>query len=299
MRKLLKILGWVTAAIAVLATLLAVVVVVRSNAILKKTYAVTVQAVTIPTDEAALVLGQHIATTRGCTDCHGKDLGGATVFDNGAMGRADGPNLTKGVGGAGAVLSDLDFVRAIRHGVARDGRGLFLMPSADYAQFSDDDMGAVIAYMKSVPPVNKQSVPIALGPVARGLVAFGKIKLDAERIDHATVKPSKVVPGSTVDYGGYLAAGCTGCHGSNYSGGKIAIGPPEWPPAANLTPHADGRLAKWTEENFIQAMNTGRRPDGTEINPVMPRAFAQLNDVEKRALWMFLKTLPAAATGVR
>jgi len=44
-------------------------------------------------------------------------------------------------------------------------------------------------------------------------------------------------------------------------------------------------------------LRTAKRPDGTELNPVMPRAFATLDDVEVKALWMFLKTLPAAATG--
>jgi cytochrome c553 len=90
-----------------------------------------------------------------------------------------------------------------------------------------------------------------------------------------------------------------GCHGPNFSGGKIDIGPPSWPLAANLTPHADGRLAKWTEGDFIQTLRTAKRPDGTELNPVMPRVFGQLSEVELKALWAFFKTVPAAATGVR
>ncbi len=297
MRKLLKIVGWIVGGLVVVIAVLATTVVIRSNAKLKQTFAVTAAPVRIPTDAAAVARGQHIALTRGCFECHGADLAGKTVFDNGAMGRTDAPNLTRGTGGVGATFRDEDYVRAIRHGVAPDGRGLFLMPSADYAGFSDDDMGALIAYVKSVPAVNKPSGPIALGPVARALVAFGKIKLDAERIDHVGVKAAQIVPAATADYGRYLAAGCTGCHGSNYSGGKIAIGPPDWPPAANLTPHAEGRIAKWTEENFFAALRTGKRPDGTEINPVMPRVFGQLDDVETRALWLFLKTLPPAATG--
>jgi cytochrome c553 len=195
----------------------------------------------------------------------------------------------------GATFRDEDYVRAIRHGVAPDGRALFLMPSADYTHLSDEDMGDLLAYIKSVPPVNKPSGPVALGPVARALVAFGKIKLDAERIDHTNAKPADIKPEPTLEYGRYLAAGCTGCHGSNFSGGKIAIGPPDWPPAQNLTP--EGQLAKWTEADFFAALRSGKRPDGTEINPVMPRVFGQLDDVETKALWLFLKSLPPAATG--
>ena len=63
--------------------------------------------------------------------------------------------------------------------------------------------------------------------------------------------------------------------------------------------HADGRIAKWSEEDFFKAIRTQKRPDGSTINPVMPKAFGDLNDVELKAIWVFLKTLPAAATGVR
>jgi cytochrome c553 len=297
MKTALKILGGIFAALILLLTVAFGGITVASRAKLKKTFVVDAAPVAVPADAAAIAQGEHLATTRGCRECHGSNLAGATVFDNGAMGRVDAPNLTRGAGGLPATWRDLDYVRAIRHGVAPDGRGLFLMPSADYATFSADDMGDLIAYLKSLPPVDKPSRPIALGPVARALVTFGKIKLDAERINHATVKPATVAVAATPEYGRYLANGCTGCHGSNFSGGRIAIGPPDWPPAANLTPDAAGRLTKWTETDFMHALRTARRPDGTEINPVMPRVFAQFNDVEAKALWAFLKTLPAAPTG--
>jgi cytochrome c553 len=215
------------------------------------------------------------------------------------MGRLFGPNLTRGRGGLPATYAATDFVRAIRHGVGVDGHGLFLMPSTDYAHFTENDMADLIAYVQSVPPVDRDRVPLSVGPVARVLLLAGKIRLSADEIDHANLKPAIVEPGITVDYGRYLAAGCTGCHGPNLAGGKIDIGPPDWPPAANLTPHASGRLSKWTEEDFIRALRTARRPDGTELNPVMPRAFGQLNDTELKALWAYLRTLPAEPTGTR
>ena len=299
MKTLFKVLGFIVGGVVVLVGILAIVIYVRSNAKLHQTYTVTVAPVTVPTDAAAIERGKHLAMTRGCLECHGADLGGAMVFKNGAMGEVHGPNLTRGTGGVPANWTDLDYVRAIRHGVSSDGRGLFLMPASDYSGFSDDDMGALIAYLKAQPPVNRPRGPVALGPVARGLTAFGKIKLSADVIDHAHVKPAVVTPAVSAEYGRYVAAACTGCHGSNFSGGKIDIGPPDWPPAANLTPHADGRIAKWSEADFLKTIRTAKRPDGSELNPVMPRAFANLNDTELKAIWMFLKTLPAAATGVR
>jgi cytochrome c553 len=258
-----------------------------------------VRAVAIPTGAAALAQGRHLALTRGCLECHGEDLAGKTVINDPAMGLVAGPNLTRGEGGLPAGLRDEDWVRAIRHGLSADGRPLFLMPSTDFATFSDSDMGSLIAYLKSVPPVNRPRIPVKLGPVARALMTAGVIKLAAEEIDHANIRPDEVVPGVSVAYGRYVANACTGCHGPNYSGGKIASGPPDWPPAANLTPHADGKLKSWSEADFLQALRTGKRPDGTEINPVMPRGFGQLNETEQKALWMFLKTLPAAPTGAR
>ncbi|MES2693466.1 MAG: cytochrome c [Verrucomicrobiota bacterium] len=299
MKTLLKFVAYAAGALVLTVALAAAFIYVRSNAKLKKTYAVTVAAPKIPTDAESLARGKYLARTRGCADCHGENLAGKTVFANAPMGQVDAPNLTRGAGGLTADYRDEDFVRAIRHGVARDGRGLFLMPSTDYATFSENDMGALIAYLKSLPPVDKPRGPVALGPIARALTAAGKIKLAAEEIDHANVKPAVVTIGATTEYGRYVAAACTGCHGPNFSGGKIAVGPPEWPPAANLTPHADGRVAKWTEADFMQAIRTGKRPDGTELNPAMPRAFGNMDDTELRAMWLYFKTLPAVATGVR
>jgi cytochrome c553 len=297
MKKVLKVLGYGLLTLAVLVGGAVAAVYVASNAKLKKTYAVTLKPVAIPSDAETIARGKHLVETRGCTECHGADLAGATVFDNPAMGRADGPNLTRGAGGLPQGWSDEDYVRAIRHGVAPDGRGLFLMPSEEYSTLSNADLGALIAYVKSVPAVDKPSGPVSPGPVARALMLAGKIKLAAEVIDHAHLEPQEVTPGVTVEYGKYLAVGCTGCHGANFSGGKIDIGPPDWPPAANLTPR--GRLGHWTEADFLKTLRTAKRPDGTELSSVMPRAFGKLNETELRALWAFLKTLPPAETGVR
>jgi mono/diheme cytochrome c family protein len=126
------------------------------------------------------------------------------------------------------------------------------------------------------------------------------MKIPATQIDHANLKPGTIPPGVTVEYGRYLAVACIACHGPNYSGGKIEIGPPDWPPARNLAPPLfSGDLAKWAEKDFVRAIRYAKRPDGTELNPAMPRGFAAMNDEELGALWLFLKSLPPAATGTR
>lgn len=296
---MLKIVGWGAVGLLGLVAVGAGAIYIVSNSQLKKTYTVTVAPVAIPTDAAAIARGRHLVNSRGCSDCHGADLGGAKVIDDPAMGLIHGPNITRGTGGVPGTYRDEDYVRAIRHGVAQAGRALFLMPSEEYSTFSDADMGALVAFLKSAPPVNRERVPLSFGPVARGLIAAGKIKLAASVIDHGAVKPSTVTPGESVQYGRYVAASCMGCHGPNFSGGRVASGPPDWPPAANLTTHAEGRIGRWQETDFVHALRAGKRPDGSEINPVMPRAFGQMNDVELKALWTFFKTLPPVATGLR
>jgi len=208
-----------------------------------------------------------------------------------------GPNLTHGKGGLPAEHRDADFVKALRHGVGVDGRGLYLMPSTDYADFTETDMGDLIAYLKSVPPVDRDTIRVELGPVSRILLVTGKFKMAADVIDHANVHAAVVKPGITIDYGKYVATNCMGCHGATFAGGKIEIGPPDWPQAANLTPA--GNLGKWSEADFLKTIRTSTRPDGTKLNPVMPVVFGEMNDVELKAIWTYLKTLPALPTGAR
>jgi cytochrome c553 len=290
-RLLLRVLVGLVVLVAVLAGLVAW----KSAAVLHRHFDVAL-APTPPT-APDLAQGRHLAQTRGCFDCHGPDLGGAVVIDSGAMGFIAGPNLTRGRGGLPASFTAADFERAIRHGVTPEGRGLFLMPSTDYAHFTVDDMGDLIAYVQSVPPVDRDSPALRIGPVSRGLLATGKMHLAAAEIDHANLQPDTVARAVNPAYGRYVAVSCTGCHGGNFSGGKIAIGPPSWPHAANLTPAGD--LAKWTEADFIATLRSGKKPDGSALNPVMPRTFGLMDDTELKALWAYLQTVPAAATGTR
>lgn len=297
-RKLLKILGKFTAALLAVIVVVGFAVYISSNVVLHKNYAVNPRSIGIPVGDKAVERGHHLAISRGCVDCHGADFAGAKVIDDVPMGKVYGANLTPGAGGL-AGYTDQDWVRAIRHGIARDGHGLFIMPSDEYSHLNDYDVGALVAYMKTLKPVDKPREPIALGPVSRILLVTGKMSLAAEKIDHPNVRPRPIAPAASAEYGQYLAVACTGCHGPNLSGGKIEIGPPDWPPARNLTPHPSGNLAKWTENDFIRAIRESKRPDGTEVILPMPRGFAAMSDLELGALWAFLQTLPPVATGVR
>ena len=121
--------------------------------------------------------------------------------------------------------------------------------------------------------------------------------LSAEQIDHTKPHPSGVAATPTAQYGEYLAATCKGCHGPQLSGGKIPGGPPEWKPAANITP---GGIGHYTQSDFVVAMRTGRRPDGSAIDPQMPwKQLAQMTDVELKAIYAYLQSQPAREYGNR
>jgi cytochrome c553 len=288
----------------VLGTMLGLVVValgvlyVASNLRLHKHYVVHVAPLAIPHDSAAIARGSHLAhAVSGCVDCHGPDLAGTTMIDQRPFAVVSAPNITPA--GLGSQLSDGDLVRAIRYGVAPDGRSLAVMPSAVYYHLSDADLAAIIAYVRSVPPATRPLKPTSYGPISRLLLVTGKAPiLQAELIDTSAARPAPA-PGVTPEYGAYLASvgGCQECHGPGLSGGPIPGGDPHAPPAANLT---RGGIGRWTEADFRRALREGKRPDGTTISSFMPyRVVGNMTDDEIAALWMYLQSLPPRPYGNR
>jgi mono/diheme cytochrome c family protein len=295
-----KLLRRVFAVIAVLLGVVALLLVgiyIGSNRRLHRHYLIKPAPLAISSSASNIALGKHLVETHGCLECHGPDLAGKAVIDNPAMGLLYAPNITRGSGTVTASYQDADWVRSIRHGLNPQGRPLVLMPSTEFFELTDEDLAAIVAYVKSAPPVERPTRSLRVGPVARALILAGKFPIAAEIINHTAVHPVSITPSVSADYGRYLAVGCTGCHNPSYSGGKIDVGPPDWPPAANLTP--TGRLAKWSEADFVATLRTGKRPDGSILNPIMPRTFALMNDTELKALYAFLTTLPPKATGQR
>jgi len=206
------------------------------------------------------------------------------------------PNLTAGNGSVTSGFSAADWDRAVRHGVRHTGQSSS-MPSTEFANLSDHELSDIVAYIGAQPPVDRPSQPVGIGPVFAFVVAFGKDTLPAFTIDHQ--RPHAVeAPAETVnaELGEHIAQVCRGCHGERLSGGKVA-GDPNMPIVANLTPHETG-LKGWTEADFIRALREGRRKDGTTILTAMPwKAYGQMNDVELKALWAYLQTVPPVAKG--
>ncbi len=248
----------------------------------------------------AIERGRHLVHARyACTECHGEDFGGGTMIDDPMMGTVLGPNLTTGRGTRTRDYTMRDWDRIVRHGVKPDGTAA-IMPSEDFARMSDEELSDIVAYIRAQPPVHREVPPPAFGPVGLVLVATGRMPLSAETLATQTqhpARPPRTEP--TVAFGDHLAQPCRGCHRSDMRGGPIAAGPPDWPPAANLTPHAEG-LAGWSYEDFVRVMRTGTRPDGRKVRPPMTQVLsstAQMSDLEIRALWTYLASIAPQPTG--
>jgi mono/diheme cytochrome c family protein len=252
-------------------------------------------------DAQSLERGRYLFQSRGCTECHGAN-GAGRVFaedDNGL--KLAGPNITSGPGSVTVNYQPVDWVRTLRHGVKPDGRPALVMPSEDYARWTDTDVAAVVAHVRQLPSARGRGATLELPTIARVLYGFGQIPEAAEQIDHTLPPALPVAVAVSVEHGKYVAGMCIGCHGANLSGGKIPGTPPDWPPAANLTPGEGSAMVRYGgAEPFVAMMRSGKRPDGTAVSAVMPfTALAQMNDTDMRALHLYLKSVPPRSAGGR
>jgi mono/diheme cytochrome c family protein len=297
----MRILKRLLAAIVVLILIAVVAVYGLSSRRLNQTVTVTDPAPAITSDSATLVRGEYLVRAIGkCSECHTADLGGTLFIDGGPLGKFYSANLTSGAGGIGGQRSDAEIVTAIRHAVGPAGRKLLWMPSADWNMMSDADVSAIVAYIRSVPNVDRQQPASSIGPLGRVLYALGQLPLtEADNIEHGPVSRSTPVPGVTVEYGRYLAhiGGCHGCHGPTLSGGPMPGAPPDFKTPSNLTPEGIGH---YTEQNFFTALREGKRPDGSPIDSMMPvKATRLMTDDDTRALFTYLKSVPSKPFGNR
>ncbi len=250
--------------------------------------------------EQAVERGRHLTQARfACTECHGADFGGGVMVDAFPLGSFFGPNLTLGEGSATREYTARDWDRIVRHGLLPDGRPA-IMPTEEFAGMSDQELSDIVAFIRSLPPVDREMPERAFGPLGKVLLATGQIRFSADRVEtHMAAHPAVPPPAEvSLAFGAHLATTCAGCHGPEFAGGKIVGGDPSWGPAANLTSHADG-LAEWSLDDFRTALTEGRRPDGTEV--IEPMTFVtpyaqRMTEVELEALWVYLQSLPARPT---
>ncbi|MGV3519434.1 MAG: c-type cytochrome [Luteitalea sp.] len=272
------------------ALVLALALCLSTNARLNRRFDVLPRKIAVEHSAEAIERGRRLARVYLCHDCHGEDLGGQLFADIPFTAFLPAGNLTRGAGGAAARYAPEDWVRAVLHGLRPDGRPLVFMPSHYLRGMSDGDLADIVAFIWSVPAINRQWPPATVKLGGRlMMVATTQTVLPAEVIDHHRARMQPPRARATVDYGRHLATatGCRACHRADLSGGA---GPP--PGGANLRP--GGAVEGWTESDFVRALRSGTRPDGSQIAASMPRDYASLSDVELRALWLYLQSLPSA-----
>ena len=270
------------------------------EASLEKVYDLPLPAVKASTDPTVIARGEHLVRSLGgCAigDCHGADLAGGRPLKMGPVGTFTGPNITPA--GFAAVYSDGEMARLIRYGVKKDGRSLRFMPVQDFSWLPDRDLEAIVSYLRTVAPVQKPSGEVRVGLLGKVLDRRGAFRADVARHLEPTKHAEVPEPTPTAAYGRYVARLCTGCHGEGLSGGPIPGAPPGMAVPTNLTPHATG-LAGWTYDDFSRLFATGQRRDGRKLDPIMPvEAVARMNDVERLALWEYVRSVPPLPSGQR
>ncbi len=286
MKKVLKWAGIVIGSLLGILLVIVGLIYFLSNQDLNSRYDIEPVAVSIPEPDSAMIeRGRHVSEIRGCTGCHGEDLGGEMMIDSPAFGRFSATNITPGAGSAVTNYSDQDWVRALRHGVAPDGRPLLIMPANEFIQLGREDLVAVIAYMKQIPPVDRETADQRVGPIARilHLTQDEFPLLNVGNVDHSAPLTDAPKNGVNPEFGGYIAIACQGCHGTDLA--SPVQGPPDTPPASNLT-----LLGDWSEHDFMFAVREGIRPAGDTLHEVMPR-WESPTDEELLAVWSYIQTL--------
>lgn len=198
----------------------------------------------------------------------------------GFIGQLSAENLTPG--GKLADYSDGELFRALRGSVMKDGRKMVMMAYMPYGQLSDDDIQAIIAYLRSLPAAPSGSLTgdniNFIGALMLGAGLFGQ---SAPQAAETIAAPPA---GATAEYGKYVASfgECRGCHGPEMTGAEATLVLPAVP---NPRPY----VSTLTEEQFTEMMRTGIKPSGVAFQPSMPwQNAAKMSAEDLAALYVYL-----------
>lgn len=316
LRRILKALGILVGVLVVLVVILFVFVQLTWDRPVSR----AAPQMTAPTDAQTVARGEYLYKySLGCWECHGSQgkkspdepQAGGREFDltdigpPGGFGYIYASNITPDPETGIGAWSDGELVRSLREGLDSEGHVLFpIMEAVWWSGLSDEDTLALVAYMRSMPPVRNEVPDSQVTFIAKALYALGVLKAQPA-ITQPVIAPPK---GATAEYGEYLvyhASTCAGCHMPRdfntgqfdktqpFAGG-LAPFPEEGfiTTGSNLTPDPATGIGNWTEEQFMTAMRTGLRPDGTVMLPFMPwPSYSRWEEDDLRAVWLYLRTL--------
>lgn len=282
-----------------------------------KTSALALAAVAIATaasaDDALVKRGEYLMNGPvACGNCHnaraadfsfipGMEFAGGFKIVDPAF-EAYAANITPDVETGIGSWTDAEIITAIREGKSREGRIIFPpMPVPSYNHMSDDDVKAIVAYLRTVKPVrnevpeSKWNIPQQAMPPAKGAAA-----------------PDK---SDKVAYGHYVVealAHCFECHtGPDANGAPdfehklgsggflITLAPGMTVMTANITSDPETGIGKWSDADIKKALTKGVRPDGRHLSPPMPFGFFNtMTDEDLDAVIAFLRTIPPIKNAV-
>jgi len=273
-----RFLKWTAIGLGSLVAVALVVIYGVSEYRLRHRFDIAAASVAVPTDSAGIERGRHIALTRGCGGCHGQDLEGKVMFEQPMLARIVAPNITK----IAREYSDAELARAIRHGVRKNGTSVAVMPSSMFYHLSDADLGALVAYLRTVPPKESTLPNTSLRLLARVGLLTGQYHTEAEMIDHEAPRLPEAIDGDLVARGHYLAkTACTECHGQDFRGGNRGPSP---------TPSLIVVQA-YSSQEFAKLMKEGVPRDGRKLRlmgDVARSRFSQFSDAEIAAVYAYL-----------
>ena len=243
-----------------------------------------------------------------CGNCHspkgppaavaGKDFSGGLTFDEPPF-KVTASNITPdretGIGN----WTDAQIKKAIVDGVRPDGVRLAeIMPSSFYPILTPGDLNAIVAYLRSLPPV-KNKVPDPIYKIALPHHVYPgaeKPYSEADLRDKKKLGFYLVTIGHCLECHTPFAAGGHGVDfaGSLAKGGREFPGPWGVSKSRNITSHKTAGIGDWTDAEIKTAITQGKRKDGTQLKPPMDyAAYAKMTDADLDAVIGYLRTLPA------
>ncbi len=205
---------------------------------------------------------------------------------DGFSGSLVAPNITPDAETGAGTWSDDELARAIREGIKHDGTTIFpIMPYAEYKTLSDEDLAAVVVYIRSLPPV-RHSLPASKIDFPVNYL----VRSAPEPVTAPVARPAA----DPIARGKYMVKLGCGCHTPNeklrFSGGAPLAGPWGSVASANITPDASG-IEYYSEASFITVLRTGY-VGARKLNSIMPFGyFKNLSDDDLKAIYAYLRTV--------
>jgi mono/diheme cytochrome c family protein len=268
--------------------------------------------------------GKYLTSITGCANCHTANpsapfAGGMAIKTS--AGTFFSPNITMDPTYGIGSWTDAQFIQAMRHGVAADGRLLYpTFPYQSYSKLSDSDLLSIKAYLATFKPIAQPNREHDLGFFAgmgvslrvwRSSDSMGgdPARLNGPRNFMFAEGPFRPVRGMDAQWnrGAYLVEGalhCAECHTPRSQGHLVLE---KWMGGSsdkfmftpNITPAADSFVANWTAKDWDRFLKTGRSPEGLQAPGDMGRVIrtqtSQLNSADRAAVIRYLMSLAPVA----